>query len=227
MRSMTGARCASSRNGWLAVLGCFVVLGLAAAYAFTGGSQAATQGTTLPNPDLPPPPPPPPAHAHAPPPPPPPSYVPPPPPPAAAVTPPHMSTHSRSTARQQAQKAKAAAKAKAASRARAAAQARAKAAAKAKAAANAKVTGPPAKSRRTTLTGSTANSSSVSTVVPAALGLALALSLVLVGLALMPFRRLTRPAQVIAHDRREPLLYTAVVIYVTTGLSLAITLLMS
>jgi hypothetical protein len=63
--------------------------------------------------------------------------------------------------------------------------------------------------------------------VPAALGLALALSLVLVGLALMPFRRLPRPAQVIAYDRREPLLYTAVVIYVTTGLSLAVALLMS
>ena len=62
---------------------------------------------------------------------------------------------------------------------------------------------------------------------PAALGLTFALSLVLVGLALVPFRRLPRPAQVIAYDRREPLLYTAVVIYVTTGLSLAIALLMS
>jgi hypothetical protein len=64
-------------------------------------------------------------------------------------------------------------------------------------------------------------------VVPAALGLAFALSLVLVGLALAPFRRLPRPAQMIAYDRREPLLYTGIVIYITTGVSLAIALLMS
>jgi len=64
-------------------------------------------------------------------------------------------------------------------------------------------------------------------VVPVALGLTLALSLVLVGLALAPFRRLPRPAQVIAYDRREPFLYAGIVIYLTTGVSLAIALLMS
>ena len=63
--------------------------------------------------------------------------------------------------------------------------------------------------------------------VPAALGLTFALSLVLVGLALVPFRRLPRPAQVIAYDRREPLLYSGIVIYLTTGVSLMIALLMS
>jgi hypothetical protein len=65
-------------------------------------------------------------------------------------------------------------------------------------------------------------------VVPAALGLTFVLSLVLVGLALVPFRqRLPRPAQTVAFDRREPLLYTGIVIYLTTGVSLAISLLMS
>jgi hypothetical protein len=65
-------------------------------------------------------------------------------------------------------------------------------------------------------------------VVPAALGLTFVLSLVLVGLALVPFRRrLPRPAQGTAFDRREPLLYTGIVIYLTTGVSLAIALLMS
>lgn len=46
-------------------------------------------------------------------------------------------------------------------------------------------------------------------------------------LLLVPFRRLPRPAQGIAYDRREPLLYTGLVIYLTTGVSLAIALLMS
>jgi hypothetical protein len=64
-------------------------------------------------------------------------------------------------------------------------------------------------------------------VVPAALGLTFALSLILVGLALVPFRRLPKSAQAIAYDRREPLLYSGIVIYLTTGVSLAIALLMS
>ena len=49
----------------------------------------------------------------------------------------------------------------------------------------------------------------------------------LVGLALVPFRRLPKSAQAIAYDRREPLLYSGIVIYLTTGVSLAIALLMS
>ena len=39
--------------------------------------------------------------------------------------------------------------------------------------------------------------------------------------------RLPRPAQVIAYDRGEPLLYSGIVIYITTSASLAIALLMS
>ena len=63
--------------------------------------------------------------------------------------------------------------------------------------------------------------------VPLALAITLGLSLVLVGLALTPLWVLPRPAQAVVPDRREPLLYTAVVIYITTGLSLAIALLLS
>ena len=36
-----------------------------------------------------------------------------------------------------------------------------------------------------------------------------------------------QPVQVATYDRREPLLYTGIVIYLTTGLSLAIALLFS
>jgi hypothetical protein len=46
-------------------------------------------------------------------------------------------------------------------------------------------------------------------------------------LLLVPFRRLPRPAQAIAYDRREPLLHSGIVIYITTSVSLAIALLMS
>jgi hypothetical protein len=63
--------------------------------------------------------------------------------------------------------------------------------------------------------------------VPLALAITLGLSLVLVGLALTPLRVLPRPAQAVVYDRREPLLYTAAVIYITTGRSLAIALLLS
>jgi hypothetical protein len=51
--------------------------------------------------------------------------------------------------------------------------------------------------------------------------------MVLVGFALVSFRCLPRSAQVIAYDRREPLLYSGIVIYLTTGVSLMIALLMS
>jgi hypothetical protein len=115
---------------------------------------------------------------------------------------------------------------------------RPKAKPKAKARAKAKVTPPPLKPVKATkpplgalsptaLTVSKANSTSSSMVVPLALGLAFALSLALVGLALAPFRRLPRTAQAVAYDKREPLLYTGIVIYITTGVSLVIALLMS
>jgi hypothetical protein len=77
------------------------------------------------------------------------------------------------------------------------------------------------------LTVGEVNSSSSSAVVPLGLGFTFALSLVLVGLALAPFRVLPKPVQAVAYDRREPLLYTGIAIYLTTGLSLAIALLMS
>jgi hypothetical protein len=77
------------------------------------------------------------------------------------------------------------------------------------------------------LTVGEVKSSSSSPVVPLGLGFTFALSLVLVGLALAPFRVLPKPVQAVAHDRREPLLYTGIVIYLTTGLSLAIALVLS
>jgi hypothetical protein len=69
--------------------------------------------------------------------------------------------------------------------------------------------------------------SSSPAVVELGLGFALALSVLLFGLAVTPLRALPRPVRAAAYDRREPLLYIAVVIYITTGLSLAIALVMS
>jgi hypothetical protein len=59
------------------------------------------------------------------------------------------------------------------------------------------------------------------------LGFTLALSALLIGLVVTPHLALPRPVRAAANDRREPLLYIAVVIYITTGLSIAIALLMS
>jgi hypothetical protein len=63
--------------------------------------------------------------------------------------------------------------------------------------------------------------------VPVVLGGTLGLSLVLVGLALMPLWVLPRPVRAGVYDRREQLLHSAVVIYVTTGMSLVIALFLS
>jgi hypothetical protein len=63
--------------------------------------------------------------------------------------------------------------------------------------------------------------------VPLALGTTFGLSLVLVGLALMPVWVLPRPVRSGLYDRREQLIYSALVIYITTGVSLVIALLMS
>jgi hypothetical protein len=71
------------------------------------------------------------------------------------------------------------------------------------------------------------DSSSSSMALPLALAITLGLSLLLVGLALIPLRVLPRPVQAVTYDRREPFLYTGIVIYITTGLSLAIALFMS
>jgi hypothetical protein len=69
--------------------------------------------------------------------------------------------------------------------------------------------------------------SSSPAVVELGLGFTLGTSLLLFGLVLTPLRALPRPFRAVAYDRREALLYVAVVIYITTGLSLAIALLMS
>jgi hypothetical protein len=69
--------------------------------------------------------------------------------------------------------------------------------------------------------------SSSPAVVELGLGFTLGASLLLFGLVLTPLRALPRPFRAVAYDRREVLLYVAVVIYITTGLSLAIALLMS
>jgi hypothetical protein len=48
-----------------------------------------------------------------------------------------------------------------------------------------------------------------------------------VGLALTPLRLVPRGVRAIVYDRREPLVYTALVVYLTTGLSLAIVVALS
>jgi outer membrane biosynthesis protein TonB len=207
----------SGHRFWLALLGCLVLLGFAATYAFVGGSDAATRAAaTLPKPDPPPPPPPPPTRTYVPPRPPPPP--PPPPPPAAAVTPPRVTAPPRHVVRQHPHR-------------------RPKKKSKPKTQPATPLTPPrkPVKFAKpglgavspTVLTVSEVNSSSSSMVVPLALGLTFGLSVVLVGLALAPFRVLPSPVRAVAYDRREPLLYTGIVIYITTGVSLVIALLLS
>jgi hypothetical protein len=71
------------------------------------------------------------------------------------------------------------------------------------------------------------DSSSSPMIVQLGLGFTFALSLVFVGLAVAPFRALPGAVQSVAYNRREPLLYTGIVIYITTGVSLAIALLLS
>jgi hypothetical protein len=70
-------------------------------------------------------------------------------------------------------------------------------------------------------------SSPSSRQVAVALGFTLGLSLVLAGLALAPLRLVPRGVRAVVYDRREPLVYTALVVYLTTGLSLAIVLVQS
>jgi uncharacterized membrane protein YidH (DUF202 family) len=78
-----------------------------------------------------------------------------------------------------------------------------------------------------TLVRADEHTSSSSLVVALALSFTLGLSLVLVGLALTPLRRVPRVVRAVVYDRREPLVYTALVVYLTTGLSLAIVLALS
>ena len=87
--------------------------------------------------------------------------------------------------------------------------------------------GAPPHRRTAALSAGQVDSGSSSRGVALALGGTLALSLVLLGLALAPLRMLPRSLQVGVYERREPLLYTAGLIYVATGLSLATALFMS
>jgi hypothetical protein len=64
-------------------------------------------------------------------------------------------------------------------------------------------------------------------VVPLGLGLTFGLSLLLFGLALAPFETLPSSVRLVVIERRQPLLYSAVLIYLATGLSLGIALLLS
>jgi hypothetical protein len=204
----------------LALFACLLLLGFAAPFAVTAGSHAATRATTtFPKPDPPPQPPPPPTHTYAPPPPPsppPPSPSPPaPPPPAAAITRPQATPPHRRVVRHHAH-----GRSKKTSR-------------------STRRLSIPAESRRlpgmpglralapTVLSGREVDSSSSSLTVPIVLGSTFGLSLVLVGLALMPLWVLPRPVRAGVYDRREQLLYSAVVIYATTGLSLVIALSLS
>ena len=200
----------------MALLVCLGLLGLAATYGFAGGSHAATgAAATLPNPDPPPPPPPPPTPRYVPPPPPPtPRYVPPPPPPAVAVTPrPATVRHKRIVKHHVKRRPKK--------------KSSPKVQLKTKIAAPLQPANRRPKSLATPLSVGQVDSGSSSESVALALGGTLALSLVLLGLALAPLRILPRTVQGVVYERREPLLYTAGVIYFTTGLSLAIALFMS
>ena len=199
----------------MALLGCLALLGLAATYGFAGGSHVATgAAATLPNPDPPPPPPPPPTPRYVPPPPPTHRYVPPPPPPAVAVTPrpatvPHKRIVKHHVKRRPKKKSSP------------------KVQLKTPIAAPLQPANRRPKSLATALSAGQVDSRSSPEGVALALGGTLALSLVLLGLALAPLRILPRTVQGVVYERREPLLYTAGVIYFTTGLSLAIALFMS
>jgi hypothetical protein len=86
---------------------------------------------------------------------------------------------------------------------------------------------PPASRVPTLVRGDESGSSSGTPVVGLALSFTLGLSLVLVGLALSPLRLVPSGVRAVVYARREPLLYTASVVYLTTGLSLAIALVLS
>ena len=64
-------------------------------------------------------------------------------------------------------------------------------------------------------------------VIPLGLGLTFGFSLVLFGLALAPLGMLPASVRPVVLQRRQPLFYSAVLIYLATGLSLGIALLLS
>ena len=195
------------------LVACLVVLGLAAT-AFVGTHAGTGAVSTTPTPDKPPPPPPPPAPRYVPPPPPPaPRYVPPPPPPAVAVKPKRTTVPHRRVVRRHVKQAKKKTPATVHLKAPIAAPLA------------------PAGARPhwlvSALSAGQVDSNTSTKGVALALGGTLVLSLVLLGLALAPLRMVPRSVQGAVYERREPLLYTAGLVYLATGLSLAIALVMS
>jgi hypothetical protein len=205
----SAARSALARKPffWFALLCCSFIAGVAT-IAIAGRSQAALKAAaTLPNPDPPPVPPPPPAPPPPPPPPPPP--VSPPPPPVQPPPPPPAVTRPAAAARPRAVRHSVRRRSHKKMRRRVH---------RATLPILPKRLQPPSPPRVKH------TSSSSSRLVPLALSLTLALSFVLVGLALAPSRLVPRPLQRVVSDRREPLVFSAAVVYATTGLSLAIAL---
>jgi hypothetical protein len=185
---------------------------LAVVIALAGASHAATSAATAgPNPDPPPPPPPPPTHTYIAPPPPAPQQAPAPPPPPQVTAVTRPPSHRHVVHR----------KAKRSSRR----------AATPKKHVSARVSRPngalPRPRTRQPVRPDTRSSSFSAPVVPFALSFTLALSLVLLGLALAPLRLVPRSVQALVYGRRQPLLFGGVMVYMTTGVSLAIALVMS
>jgi hypothetical protein len=136
---------------------------------------------------------------------------PPPPPPPAAFTPPRVKPHRQRVVRQHAQPKKKKAVVPAAT-----------------------TSGPPPPPEITqgqpTSLGPTVvpvaslSSGSSSSLLPLLLGIALVLSLVVVGIALTPPGRLPRPVGIVVYEQRESLVYTGAAIALGIGLGLLITL---
>ena len=198
---MAATRWGSSRRLRVTLLVLVALLGFASTYAYAGGPNGATVTTTVPNPDPPPQPPPPPAPAE--------TYVPPPPPPAA-VTPPRVKPHRQRVVRQQAQPKK-----------------------KKAVVAASTTSGPPSPpeitQRQPASLGVTVvpvaslSSGSSSSLLPLLLGIALVLSLIVVGIALTPPGLLPRPVGIVVYEQRDPLVYAGAAIALGIGLGLLIT----
>lgn len=208
-RSSGATRWGSSRGLRVTLLVCFALLGFASTYAYAGGSHAATGTTTVPNPDPPPrtttvrplpPPPPPPPPAQ--------TYVAPPPPPAP-FTPPRVKPHRQRVVRQ---------------------HPRAKKKAAVAAAPRGGPPSPPEITQRqpeflgpTVVPVASLSSGSSSSLLPLLLGIALGLSLVVVGVALTPPWALPRPVGIVVYEQRDQLVYGGIATALSIGLGLLIT----
>lgn len=211
-RSPAATRWLSTRPVKMTLLACFALLGFASTYAYAGGLHGATAPTTVPNPDpppvtttirpLPPPPPPPPPPTQ--------TYAPPPPPPAA-FTPPRVKEHRKRIVRQQSQPNRKKAVLPAGS-----------------------TSGSPPPPEITQLQPAslgpavvpvaTLTSGSSSSLLPLLLGIALVLSLIVVGLAMTPPGALPRPVGIVVYEQRDSLVYGGLATALAIGLGLLITL---